>query len=710
MTKIILDELQSLGNQATAIGLINNNYDKIEGEFENTLSRDGKTPNQMMAHIDLNSNRCINAGEAVNQNDYITKGQVEAIAFAGATVNVTVNSSLVTAKDIGCPEDGSNDDASVLQNYMDNNPSGGTIHFDGGKTYRFYDKLDVPSQWALKGNGAKLTLNDGAGISLSGFYRLDPDTDTIASAATAGGNTLFLTATDLVSRYPNNSRIRIRSNSATEYATVSTTNIGANSILVTQPLDNSYSIPTTIDLLKAGPLYANALIGQDYIDVPDNFAAFFTEGDYIQIEDNIKNFEMIKIRYIDSSPINYTRLKLYNDISRNFYTANLSVAYVIDPCLNSSIEDFLISYVETATVNDTHVIECAFGAFCQLNGMYILHNPGYGNFGHGIRDYKSLGTKIHNCIVADPRYYDDPSEGNGFFFEYSTQAQITNSLARGCRTSFIWEHSTDCQIDFCISVSARLSDYELSGNNEVGITMNNIKAVPGNIGVADATSHTGIKALGGRNITVNNFQVRNWNRDAAYAAIYIEPSAQNFMVSNCHVDAAYSGIVGRSLDASAQSSDIVFKDNHFSNCNVAIDLSCDNIGGSNLALNHVFINNNTFYNCDENIVVKRCAEVKITDNTIVGKAVTDTWAIVLNKVNNASVFRNLIEGTAKGIYMVDAVNALIQRNDLVALTESVVGLDAGGNTDMEWMNNGYSRTASPSFSGIGTTASAEIDF
>lgn len=47
----------SIGSAVTAI---NNNSDKIEEAFANTLSRDGSTPNQMGADIDLNSNDLLN--------------------------------------------------------------------------------------------------------------------------------------------------------------------------------------------------------------------------------------------------------------------------------------------------------------------------------------------------------------------------------------------------------------------------------------------------------------------------------------------------------------------------------------------------------------------------------------------------------------------------------------------------------------------------
>lgn len=710
MAKLTLNDIQTLGNQSSAIALMNSNYALIENALENTLSRDGTTPNQMMANLDMNSNRVINAGVAINDNDLITKGQVDAIAFAGATVNVTVNSSLVTAKDIGCPEDGVLDDAAVIQNYMNAHPEGGTLHFNGGKIYRFHNRLEIPSNWALVGNGARVKMNNTAGFYMGGGYQLDTDTDTLATPVAAGGNTLVLSSTDLVTKYPNNAKIQIASGATSEYATVSTTNSGANSILITGTFTNSHAVSgTTINLLMAAPLYANLGIGGNTLDIPDAFASYFSVGDYIHITDNNNNFEVNRIKSIDTSPIDYTRITLYWDVSRAYTTTNLGTIYAIEPCVNASIDNFVIEYAETATSDLVHAVETFFSVFCRVHNTYVLNGLTYGHRGNGIRDYKSYGTDINNCVVADPLYYA-AGEGYGIAFFYSTQAKVSNSIVRGCRHSFLWQDSTDCQVNLCISIAARLSDFELHGNNEVGISMNNIKAIPGNLGVGDATSHTAVKLLGGRNITVNNLQVRNWNRDSAYTGIYIEPSATNVMLTDLHIDAAYTGITGRGLNTTATSSDITIKDSKLSNCNIGIDLSCDNVGGSAYILNNVFIQGNTLFNCTENIVVKRCNDVKIVDNTILGKAVGDVWAIVLNTTQNCNVFRNLVEKTDKGVYLVNAVNTLVQRNDFVALAESVVGIDAGGNTNMEWMNNAYSRTTTPSFSGLGTTASAEVDF
>lgn len=58
--KIILTNLGSLTNEPSAIALVNSNNNIIATAFDNTLSRDGTSPNQMLAPIDMNSQRLLN--------------------------------------------------------------------------------------------------------------------------------------------------------------------------------------------------------------------------------------------------------------------------------------------------------------------------------------------------------------------------------------------------------------------------------------------------------------------------------------------------------------------------------------------------------------------------------------------------------------------------------------------------------------------------
>lgn len=60
MTKITLTNLADLQNENTAVLAINNNNDAIETASDNFLSRDGTSPNTMLAPIDMNSQRITN--------------------------------------------------------------------------------------------------------------------------------------------------------------------------------------------------------------------------------------------------------------------------------------------------------------------------------------------------------------------------------------------------------------------------------------------------------------------------------------------------------------------------------------------------------------------------------------------------------------------------------------------------------------------------
>jgi hypothetical protein len=60
MAKLTLINLTNLQNETSAVTDINANSDAIETAIENTLSRDGTTPNAMDADLDMNSNQILN--------------------------------------------------------------------------------------------------------------------------------------------------------------------------------------------------------------------------------------------------------------------------------------------------------------------------------------------------------------------------------------------------------------------------------------------------------------------------------------------------------------------------------------------------------------------------------------------------------------------------------------------------------------------------
>jgi len=64
---------------------LNANFDAIEQAFDNTLSRDGSSPNAMEADLDMNSNQILNLPDATTSSEPITLRQYQ--AGATATVN-----------------------------------------------------------------------------------------------------------------------------------------------------------------------------------------------------------------------------------------------------------------------------------------------------------------------------------------------------------------------------------------------------------------------------------------------------------------------------------------------------------------------------------------------------------------------------------------------------------------------------------------------
>lgn len=71
------------GNPTSAENTINANWDKLTAAFENTLSRDGSTPNEMEAELDMNENRIINMADAINPQEAVTLSQLEGVFSSG---------------------------------------------------------------------------------------------------------------------------------------------------------------------------------------------------------------------------------------------------------------------------------------------------------------------------------------------------------------------------------------------------------------------------------------------------------------------------------------------------------------------------------------------------------------------------------------------------------------------------------------------------
>jgi hypothetical protein len=68
--------LNTIGSRYGSIDALNNNFDEIEDAIENTLSRDGTSPNEMLAPLNMGNNRVINVLPGTSPNDAVTLGQL----------------------------------------------------------------------------------------------------------------------------------------------------------------------------------------------------------------------------------------------------------------------------------------------------------------------------------------------------------------------------------------------------------------------------------------------------------------------------------------------------------------------------------------------------------------------------------------------------------------------------------------------------------
>lgn len=75
MAKLQLSDVGNiLGNPTSAQNTINKNNDLIEAALENTLSRDGETPNQMLSDLDMNENDVLNV-KTIDARSLVLNGQ-----------------------------------------------------------------------------------------------------------------------------------------------------------------------------------------------------------------------------------------------------------------------------------------------------------------------------------------------------------------------------------------------------------------------------------------------------------------------------------------------------------------------------------------------------------------------------------------------------------------------------------------------------------
>ncbi len=121
MAKITLADLAST-NAGSLITAINNNNTLLEAAIENTLSRDGTTPNEMNTSFDMNSNRVYNLPAASADTEPVRLGEFNTFVLA---MDAAVTSAAASATSAAASYDNFDD------RYLGAKSSAPTVDNDG---------------------------------------------------------------------------------------------------------------------------------------------------------------------------------------------------------------------------------------------------------------------------------------------------------------------------------------------------------------------------------------------------------------------------------------------------------------------------------------------------------------------------------------------------------------------------------------------------
>jgi hypothetical protein len=132
MSKI--ETLSPINASYTGISKLNSHLEKITAAFQNTISRDGSTPNTMRDDLDLNSNQVINLGEPSLSHHAATKNYVDTLfTGAGGVLSLTLPQFHIQNYKTGDNTWQAALDLAVAAA----TPTGGVIYFHSQKDYFF---------------------------------------------------------------------------------------------------------------------------------------------------------------------------------------------------------------------------------------------------------------------------------------------------------------------------------------------------------------------------------------------------------------------------------------------------------------------------------------------------------------------------------------------------------------------------------------------
>lgn len=170
MAKLTLTDITDFRNQTVTANTINNNSTAIEVALENTLSRDGTSPNAMGADLDMNSNDILNVGtigavlvdaQTVEVDDLQA---VDATVTTATIETLTVTNPILVGGDLLTSLVGPAGAAGANGANGVGVPTGGTT----GQVLAKIDNTNYNTEWVAQTGGAGLVDGDYGDIVVSG--------------------------------------------------------------------------------------------------------------------------------------------------------------------------------------------------------------------------------------------------------------------------------------------------------------------------------------------------------------------------------------------------------------------------------------------------------------------------------------------------------------------------------------------------------------
>jgi hypothetical protein len=114
--------LSTIGSRYASVAALNANFSAIATAMENTLSRDGTSPNALSANLDMNSNRILNLPAPTSNNEPVTRAYLETLDSNAydASVSAAASAEAAAASATAAANSAANFDVDNLLNKNNN--------------------------------------------------------------------------------------------------------------------------------------------------------------------------------------------------------------------------------------------------------------------------------------------------------------------------------------------------------------------------------------------------------------------------------------------------------------------------------------------------------------------------------------------------------------------------------------------------------------